>query len=193
MFKRRPPRYPTDGDDPEWVVYRDAPPMVADREFYRLMLAFCREDWDKTRDPQALHTARSLVLMHRQQEPNWLRDLVDAGYLRPRTPKQTKRYLDDFDHRARWQWVKRYVEAGSTWEEARAKASDRLAGTRAHGGEDTMKRSYELIERRRKVRLAEEALQDWLAAKDPPEHWSRIPASKISIRVIGEGRHKGRD
>jgi hypothetical protein len=183
MFKRRVralARYPVDFADPEWIAYSDAPPAVADRVCYRLMLDSCREDWEKTRDPQALLSADTWCAMHRQGRPFWLRDATGVVFLQQRGPGHLQRYKDDVNHRARWALVKRLKHVDKlSWENARAEASERLAGSDAHGEPPTMKYSYELIERRLKVRTAEKALSDWLEAQRPPERWVRIPESKI--------------
>jgi hypothetical protein len=158
------PSYP--GSD--WIDYADAPPGMTDRVFYELMIACCREDWEKTRDPVALFTARVTAHMYRQWEPLWLRDAIDAGFLQRRSPKQQQRYAAYVEHRMRWTWVKRYHEIGGlTWPEAYEKAAERLASTSASGSADTMKKSYLIFQRRRRTRPAEKALSDWLDAKDP--------------------------
>jgi hypothetical protein len=172
MFRRRVAvagRFSDGLVDPEWIAYPDAPRGVADRVSYKLVLASCREDWEKTRDPLALHTAQTWVLMHRQWEPNWLRDAIGVVLLQRRGKEHLQRYTADVQHRARWAWVRRYREAGLTWPEAREKAAERLAPTSASGSADTMKRSYEVFQRRLKTRSAEKAITDWLVAKHPPE------------------------
>jgi hypothetical protein len=134
--------------------------MVADRAFYETLLTSCREDWEKTRDPQALLTARDCALMHRQWPPTWLNDAIGAVLLMRRGKIHTQHYWAEAAHRMRWLHVKHFHDEGATWEDARAKASERLKGTTASGSEETMKKSYDWFQRKCRSQPASTALMD---------------------------------
>jgi hypothetical protein len=151
------PSYPSGSD---WIEYADAPACVADRAQYELLLASCREDWETTRDPQALMSARAWALMHRQWPPAWLNEAIDAALLMRRGKLHDEQYLAEAKHRLRWLHAKHIHDRGASWEDAWAEASDRLKATLARGSAETMKRSYSWFQRKRRAHPASAALMD---------------------------------
>jgi hypothetical protein len=155
MASDQRPRWPS---APDWIAYSDAPPMVADRALYELLLASCREDWEKTGDPQTVATACCWVFMHRQLLPAWLNEAVGAASAQRRGKRHAQQYEIDAQHRIRWWWVKRTHDNGASWERAYKEAADTLRETAASGSPETMKKSYARFQQTLRANPARKAL-----------------------------------
>lgn len=150
-----PPPFPRTAD---WITYADAPSAVADRAHYEQLLASCREDWERTRDPQALVTAQSWAFMHRQWPPNWLLEAIGAVLCRRRGKEHAQHYQLDVQNRLRWMTVRRFHDDGATWERACEQAEAELKETAARGSAETMWKSYKKFKRKLEVSPAQRAL-----------------------------------
>ena len=63
-----------------------------------------------------------------------------------RSKAQTERHADDERHAFRWMYVRHFMAAGATWEEAYERTVERLEGTWAEAGFDTVKKSYAIVQ-----------------------------------------------
>jgi hypothetical protein len=84
---------------------------------------------------------------NQQPLPPWLTSaVIELAYLRMNDAEKRAR-RDFWIHFVRWEQVAVLREkAGMSWEQCRAAASNRLAGSFAEGEEDTVWRSYKLIQ-----------------------------------------------
>jgi hypothetical protein len=147
--------------------------MVADRAAFALLLAGFREDWEATRDPQALACALTWILGHRQLLPGWLVEATGAALMQRRGKEHEKRYMDDVACRTRWHTVvavKHFY--GLSWEKAYARAAELLALTGARGSAGAIRKSYMKFQRELRVRPALKAMlgrvEDWDIVEGPP-------------------------
>ena len=121
------------------------------------MLALCQKAY---RSGVLLAAAEAVEVcrMWRQPPPDWLVDAVAVAISKRMTKIEKKRRRQDMIHYTRWSEVQdlrerrhdflRYGDdSGMTWEKCYAAISKRLENTDAAGSEDTIKASYELVQR----------------------------------------------
>jgi hypothetical protein len=107
----------------------------------------CRRMWELTQDPLALIEALGWVRRSRQPIPSWMEAALVVVLSDARSKAQTKRHTDDERHAFRWLYVRHFIAAGATWDEAYEHTVERLEGTWAEAGFDTVKNSYALVQR----------------------------------------------
>jgi hypothetical protein len=127
-------------------------------------VAACEKAW-RAGVKLAVADAVDICRLYRQPPPEWLGEAVAAITKNEMSPLEWKRRHEDMKHLARWDLVtelrtRRYElleyskrlkmppdHRGMTWENCYATVSEELEGTEAAGSADTIKASYQLVQR----------------------------------------------
>jgi hypothetical protein len=145
--------------EPTWIAHNDAPPDRRDPVMYELMLATCKEDWEKRHDPQTFAVAVRWVGEHRQFLPSWLHSNASVELLWLRSKKHINQQETHDLHAMRWLWVKRIQNSGEViWDEAYELAALQLSKTIARGSAEAIRKSYMKFQNRLKTSPARKAL-----------------------------------
>jgi hypothetical protein len=140
-----------DGLDPAQglaLLREDRPEDTPEQRRRRLFWRFMFEQQISWMAGDTLAISKCLLTcrIHHEPLPRWLADATIA-LICNRMPAAEQRQQSDFAiHKMRWKAVRESRAQHMTWERCWPSASDMLDGTEAGGSEETIRKSYELIQ-----------------------------------------------
>jgi hypothetical protein len=126
----------------------DEPSKKLDPNLSRLFA--CLLMWEETQDPTALIEALGWLRprLPSRLEVALVRVLEAARYNDKGEPRKvTKRHTDRERHAVRWMYVRHFLKAGKTFEEAHERAVEALEGHWAEAGYEAVRKSYDMVQR----------------------------------------------